>query len=88
MTPLAPRQALAYACSRRLRNAPNSGPALRQRAFFTPGFRPEFVPACLPCRERAGCATREGARCSVWQFLRPARFPAPIIIAGFQFILE
>ena len=61
--PLLHRLALAYPYSWRLRNAPNSGPALRQRAFFMPGFRLEFVckPApivgngrdALPARARA-----------------------------------
>lgn len=75
--PLAGFHRQDYACQWHLRNAPVSGPALRQRAFLTPGFHLESVRPVPVIGRRAGIATRKGASCTYRQFLRPVRFPAP-----------
>lgn len=74
--PLVQLTGWGYAYQWHLRNAPTNGPALRQRAFLTPQFRLEFGRPVSSIGRRAGIATREGASCFRWQFLRPVRLPA------------
>jgi hypothetical protein len=76
MMPLAPGHALAYPCHRRLGNASLSGPPLRYRGIFTPGFRSDSGSQCPTIGRLAGVATRKGASCSQAQFPNPASLPA------------
>lgn len=75
--PLVPFCKRGYACQWSLGNSKRSGPALRQRAFLTPGFRLESLRPASIIGSRAGVATRKGASCSSLQFPKPVRLPAP-----------
>jgi hypothetical protein len=75
--PLAGFHRQDYACQWSLGNSNHSGPALRQRAFLTPGFHLESVRPVPVIGRRAGVATRKGASCSVMQFPKPVCLPAP-----------
>lgn len=65
-----------YACQWSLGNSTVSGPALRQRAFLTLGFRLESVRPVSTIGRWAGVATRKGASCTYRQFPKPVRLPA------------
>lgn len=75
--PLVPFCKRDYACQWSLGNSPVSGPALRQRAFLTLGFRVESLRPASVIGSRAGVATRKGASCTYRQFPKPVRLPAP-----------
>jgi hypothetical protein len=75
--PLAGFHRQDYACQWSLGNSNKSGPALRQRAFLTPGFHLESVRPVPVIGRRAGVVTRKGASCSLVQFPKPVRLPAP-----------
>ena len=75
--PLVQLTGWGYACRWSLGNSNHSGPALRQCAFLTPQFRLEFGRPVPVIGRRAGVATRKGASCSVLQFPKPVRLPAP-----------
>jgi hypothetical protein len=68
--------ALAYNLFKRLGNASYSGTAHRHRAFFMPAIRPGLHCPSPAIGEWAGGSTREGERCSVTQFPKPACSPA------------
>ena len=67
---------VGYTFLKRLKNANYSGPAHRHRAFFTPGIRLDSGRQS-PIGGLAGMHSSDAVRCSVMQFLSPARSPAP-----------
>lgn len=77
MTPLAPRQALAYACPRRLGNAKPAATHSVNVLFSCPKSAQDSGCQSVPIIGRlAGVATRKGASCSGLQFPNPASLPA------------